>query len=74
MLKNVEGALEGVGATLAHVVRTRIYITNIEDWEEVARAHGEVFSAVLPAATLVVAGLIDPAMRVGIEVDALVVD
>ena len=43
VLKNIETALGGVGATFAHVVRTRIYITNVEDWEAVARAHGEVF-------------------------------
>ena len=75
ILKNIEAALGGVGATLAHVVRTRLYITNAKDWEEVARAHGEAFGAVRPTATLVVvAGLIDPAMRVEIEVDALIME
>ncbi len=75
ILKNIGAALEGVGATLAHVVRTRIYVTDVNDWEAVARAHGEVFGSVRPTTTLVaVAGLIDPAMRVEIEVDALVAE
>ena len=75
ILKNIGAALEGVGATLAHVVRTRLYVTDVNDWEAVARAHGEVFGTVRPATTLVaVAGLIDPAMRVEIEVDALVAE
>lgn len=71
-LKNVERALAAFGAGFEHVVRTRMYVTDIERWEEVGRAHGEVFRDVRPAATMVeVSRLIDPAMLVEIEVDAV---
>jgi len=72
-LKNVERALAGVGAKLEDVVRTRMFVTDISRWEEVGRAHGEVFGTILPATTMVqVSALIDPAMMVEIEADAIV--
>lgn len=68
-------ALAQAGAGLADVVRTRIYVTDIGLWAEVARAHAETFGAVRPAATMVeVSRLIDPAMLVELEVDAIVAD
>ena len=65
-------ALAGAGAGFADVVRTRIYLTQAADWEAVGRVHGEIFSTIRPAATMVVvAALLNPTWRVEIEVDAL---
>jgi len=71
-LANVRAALERAGATVQDVVRTRVYVTDIRRFAEVARAHGEVFGEVRPASSLVqVAALVDPAMLVEIEADAI---
>jgi enamine deaminase RidA (YjgF/YER057c/UK114 family) len=73
-LRLIKTALEGAGATFVHVYRTRMFIARVEDWEEVGRAHGEVFGAIRPAATMVVAQLLNSAWRVEIEADAYIPD
>ena len=72
-LEIIVGALEQVGASVEHVVRTRAYLIDADDWKEVGRAHGEVFGSVRPAsAFVVVKGLLDPRWRIELEVDALI--
>jgi enamine deaminase RidA (YjgF/YER057c/UK114 family) len=68
--RNIETALAEAGATLADVVRVRYYVPNLEDWPAIAPILGEVFGAVRPAATALVCGLVDPRMKIEIEVTA----
>lgn len=74
-LDNIRRALERAGAGMEDVVRTRVYVTDISRYAEVARAHGEVFGTIRPASALIgVAALVDPAMLVEIEAEALIQD
>ena len=71
-IQNVEVALTKAGGSLKDVVRTRVFVTDISQWEEAARAHGEFFRDIRPACTmLAVAALVDPSMVVEVEVDAI---
>ncbi len=70
----IEKALGQAGARFEDVVRTRMFIARAEDWEEIGRAHGEVFGVIRPAATMVVAALLNPKWRVEIEAEAVVAE
>jgi enamine deaminase RidA (YjgF/YER057c/UK114 family) len=74
-LEIIRTALEKAGARMEDVVRTRMYLTHVEDWETVGRVHGEYFASIRPAATMVVvAKLLNPAWRIEIEADAAISD
>ena len=72
-LKLIATILKDAGSSIEHVVRTRVYLTRLDDWEEIGRIHGKFFSIIRPAATMViVASLLNPEWRVEIEADAII--
>ena len=72
-LQIVRAAIEALGGTMQHVIRTRMFVTDVSKWEEVARVHGEVFAEIRPATSILeVAKLIDAAAQIEIEADAVV--
>ncbi len=75
ILRSIEAALRQAGASINDVVRTRMFVTNVDHWQEIGRAHAEFFGDVRPAATMVqVARLLDPEMLLEIEVDAVIAE